>query len=305
MEDLDQYLADHHGVISLAQARRFGLSEGQIRYRLATNRLVRVAPRVFRLSTAPPTWHARARAMALSARGLIGITSALRVWEVDGHLNRTKLHVVVAGTRRPRTNSVVIHRVDDLADLEGQLINGVPVTGLARAIIDSAALLSIGQLEATIDAVIRQRLGGIEELGAELERIGTRGRKGAGRLKRLLDDRDAATRVPDSSFNRLVGRLLIDAGLPTPVYEFEVRRVGKLIGRADLAYPNEYLLIECDSERWHHNRRSFVADPRRKNRLLVAGYRVLTFTWDDYRSHPEELVAIVHSALTQRLDGLG
>lgn len=302
MEELRQYLAEHHGVITLAQIRRFGLSDGQIRYRVETGRLVPVAPRVFRLATAPNTWLARARSKALSARGLIGCTAALRVWGVDGHHHRSRIHVMVDGGRRPRTPGTIVHRVEKPDKAGGRLVDGVPVTGPARSIIDSAALLGTNQLDATIDAALRQRLVSIGELQAELDWIGTAGRKRAGRLRRLLNERDPTTRVPDSRFNRLVGQLLVDAGLPTPIYEFEVRQRGGLVGRADLAYPSARLLIECDSERWHRNRHSFVADPRRRNSLLMAGYRVLSFTWDDYAARPAELVAVVRQALAQGLD---
>jgi len=304
MEELRQYLANHHGVITLAQARHFGLSDGQVRYRVDAGRLVRVAPRVFRLATAPNTWPAQARAMALSARGLIGCTAALRIWNVDGHIHRSTFHVLVDGQRRPRTPGAIVHRVESLGEADGRLVNGIPVTGPVRSIIDSAALLGTNQLDATIDAAVRQRLVTIAEVGAELDRIGTAGRKGAGRLRRLIADRNPTDRVPDSMFNRLVGQLLVDAGLPTPTYEFEVHSSDRLIGRADLAYPHARLLIECDSARWHRNRKSFVADPRRKNRLLIAGYNVLTFTWDDYADRPADLVALVRQAFVQGLDSI-
>lgn len=102
--------------------------------------------------------------------------------------------------------------------------------------------------------------------------------------------------VPDSCFNRLVGRLLVESGLDEPEYEHEIRIGGNRF-RVDLAYPAQRLAIECDSARWHHNKQSFENDPRRRNLLVAAGHRVLSFTWHDYADDPEKLVATVRAGL--------
>ncbi len=71
MEDFITFLATNHGVFSGGQARTFGLTDRQIDWRCHTGDYVRVAPRTFRLATAPATWESEARAAALSARGLL------------------------------------------------------------------------------------------------------------------------------------------------------------------------------------------------------------------------------------------
>ena len=59
--------------------------------------------------------------------------------------------------------------------------------------------------------------------------------------------------------------------------------------------------IELDSVRFHLNRESFVADPRRRNRLTLAGWTVLSFTWDDYINHPGALCDAVAAACSSKL----
>lgn len=305
--ELATYLADHHGVITRGRARRLGLSDHQIDHRLRQGQWVGVSRGVYRLATAPATWSAQARSAALAARGLVSHRSALRIWEVDGYARWRELRVTTAAPRSHASGrrldipGCTIHRTrSDQTD--GRLINGVPVTGLDRAVVDTAGLADDDELACVVDAVIRQRLTTIEQLRTTLRDMGTRGRTGAGRLQALLKERDPDQRVPDSVFNRMVGRLLVAAGVPEPCYEFEVTLGDRLVGRADLAYPSEALAIECDSRRWHQNRRSFAADPRRRNRLLAAGYRVLSFTWDDYAGHPDNLVATVRAALDADID---
>ena len=97
--------------------------------------------------------------------------------------------------------------------------------------------------------------------------------------------------------------LLLDAGLPEPRYEYQVLdAAGAFIARVDLAYPERKVAIELDSVRWHLNRSSFEADPRRKNKLILAGWTVLTFTWSDYVDTPNALVRTVRDSRSVESD---
>ena len=302
MEALNAYLANHHGVITKGQAVQRGLTVSQIRRRIRTGEFIRVGPKVYRLATAPDTWEARARAFALSARGLVSFTSGLRGLGVEGEEDHVDIHIIVDERRRPRTAGATVHRAPRSEIGNGRLVNGIPVASPVRVLIDCASLLQPDDLDLVIDAMIRQRLLTITEVRARVAALGTEGRSGLGVLRRLIERRDPSARVPDSRFNRLVGQLLVSGGQPPPTYEYEVAFDGEFVGRVDLAYPSRRLLIELDSARWHYNRRSFVNDPRRKNRLLIAGYRVLTFTWDDYTNAPESIIAAVAAALDHGLD---
>ena len=161
--------------------------------------------------------------------------------------------------------------------------------------LDLAAVVSARRVEWTLDAMLRQRLVDWPDLYEVLIRHSRRGRDGCGRLRALLDVRYGGA-VADSAWNRRVARLLVDHGLPQPSLEHVIEIDGVFAARVDLAYPLERVAIECDSARFHLNRESFEADPRRKNRLMVAGWTVLTFTWADYRDRPGELIEIVRAA---------
>ena len=303
MEQLASHVAAHHGVLTRAEALTFGTTDGQIRRRLRTGEWIIVHRGVYRVATAPDTWEARVRAAALAVRGLGSHSTSLRAWGVDGFGRSSHVHISTRHGRSARslagaTPDVRLHRSSSMALAGGRLVAGIPVTSVTRAVVDMAALADDDGLDQIVDAVIRQGLCRLIDLVDEVERHGTAGRTGAGRLRRLLDERDPGQRLPDSRFNRLVGQLLIAAGLEPPVYEHDVR-AGRRSFRLDLAYPDKGLGIECDSARWHHNRASFEADPRRRNLLLAAGYRVLSFTWSDYAQRPGELVATVRSALNQ------
>lgn len=177
------------------------------------------------------------------------------------------------------------------------MVEGLPVTGPARTVLDLFAVLSPQQAELAVDAALRQQLVDWPDLYEVLARHSARGRDGCGRLRAFLEAANPDAAIPDSRWNRMVGVLLLDAGLPEPTYEHMIETAGSFVARVDLAYPRKRLAIELDSVRWHMNQSSFVADPRRRNRLLLAGWRVLTFTWADYYEHPQRLVAAVRGAL--------
>jgi very-short-patch-repair endonuclease len=107
---------------------------------------------------------------------------------------------------------------------------------------------------------------------------------------------EPATESPLETMLRL---LLALGGLPPPVPQFEVRAGTRLLGRADFAYPDARLVLECDGRAYHQEWAVGVRDRRRQNSLVVdAGLRVLRFTHDDLCFRPAEVVGAVRAALT-------
>jgi very-short-patch-repair endonuclease len=87
------------------------------------------------------------------------------------------------------------------------------------------------------------------------------------------------------------------AGLPRPVLQHRVLDGrGRFLGRVDLAWPERRVLVEFDGD-GHRERRAFVADARRQNGLVGAGWTVLRFTGADVRGRPDAVVAEIAHAL--------
>lgn len=298
MRELFQHTALHHGVISRDEALELGLSTGQIAHRLRTGQLVRTAPSVYAVAGAPVTWLTNARSAALALNGVVSHRSAANMHGIDGYTPSHQLEITVPKSRRPRSVDVLVHRSTQFHLIDTNVINAIPVTGIARTVLDIAGVVSFRRLEWTVDAVIRQQLCGWDDLMSVLICHSVQGRNGCGPLRALLDQRCPEDVVPDSKWNRMVGQLLVSAGLPTPEFEHVVvDRRGNFAGRVDLAFPRVRVAIELDSVRWHLNRRSFEADPRRKNQLTNAGWTVLTFTWSDYADNPAGLIRTVRDAI--------
>jgi len=67
--------------------------------------------------------------------------------------------------------------------------------------------------------------------------------------------------------------------------------------RLDLAFVRERIAVEVDGWAWHSDVERFRADRRRQNALVLAGWTVLRFTWDDLTNRPEQVVAQIQAAL--------
>lgn len=67
--------------------------------------------------------------------------------------------------------------------------------------------------------------------------------------------------------------------------------------RLDLAFVHERIAVEVDGWAWHSDVERFRADRRRQNALVLAGWTVLRFTWDDLTNRPEQVVAQIQAAL--------
>lgn len=74
-------------------------------------------------------------------------------------------------------------------------------------------------------------------------------------------------------------------------------RIGREVCVPDVWFAGQRLVIEFDGESVHSDHLAFETDRSRQNRLVLAGYRVLRFTWEMVVNHPGEVVATVRAAL--------
>ena len=286
-----------HGVISRDQALDSGLTEGQIKYRLRTGEWVAEARGVYRHAAISPTVLSRLLAVCLAHNALASHRSAAALHGVDGY-SLDRVEIIVPSGRGLRVDGVRVHESNQMGLTRPTERRGVPCTGLSRTVLDLAAVVTRKRLDRTIDAVLRDGQLRPSDLYGVLASHARRGRNGCAALRASLDDRLGDDPVPLSEWSRMVQDLLVDAGLGRPRLEYRICRADRsLIAQVDLAYPRHRLAIELDSVRFHLNRTSFVDDPRRRNRLMVAGWNVLTFTWDDYIDRPADLCSTVAATL--------
>ena len=68
MDVIAHHLANHHGIITRNEAKKLGMSDRKIGYRVETGAWQRISAGVFRLAGTPETWHGRVRAAGVVGR---------------------------------------------------------------------------------------------------------------------------------------------------------------------------------------------------------------------------------------------
>lgn len=91
-------------------------------------------------------------------------------------------------------------------------------------------------------------------------------------------------------------RLLCSHGLAPPARELSVVSKGRHY-RLDFAYPEAGLAVEADGYEHHSTPQGRDEDAARQNALVLAGWRVLRYTWGDVTREPEYVANQIRQAL--------
>lgn len=170
------------------------------------------------------------------------------------------------------------------------LRRGFAVTSLPRTFSDLSRSMSLSEVVVLADVALHKRLLSLPQL-QEWVRANA-GRKGVASVRRMLGLVEPRSESPMETCLRL---LLVDGGLPRPEAQVPLHdSSGHFLGRPDLFYREPRLAIEYDGGT-HRDR--LVADDRRQNRLLSAGFRVLRYTAADLLGSPDSMVRQVREAL--------
>jgi hypothetical protein len=181
------------------------------------------------------------------------------------------VHVTVPGRTRRGPSGLTVHRVRHLHADDCTVRKGIPVTSVARTILDLAETLKLRQLIRVIEQAERLRAFDLNAIHALIER--SRGRHG---LRPLIQALEAVGDQPprvNSDWERDLLDFCDDHGIPRP--ELNVIVEGYEV---DAFWRDLRLIVELDSWAFHRFRRAFEADRAKICALQLAGYRVLPLT---------------------------
>jgi very-short-patch-repair endonuclease len=291
-----------HALVERRQALEAGLSERALSRMVADGQLERVMPRVYRFAGAPTGWPQPALAAVLSA-GSGAVASHATAAFLWGLLDDPPdlPEVSVARPRAPEGAGYLLHRSRDLRPEHGSVRDRVPVTNPLRTLVDLGAVLRPWQVEAALDAGLEKRLFTVAAVAAFRSTVARPGRRGSGVLGEILDYRALGTRRPDSRLEPCMARLIRDHGVPTPVFQHEVRTpTGRFVARVDFAYPDLLLAVEVDGFEKRATPASLQHDLDRQNALVELGWTVLRYTWLDVVRQPEKVASSLLRQLARR-----
>jgi very-short-patch-repair endonuclease len=284
-----------HGVVSRRQLRELGLSEDAIKHRLAIGRLHALFQGVYAIGRPEISVHGRWMAAVLRCGpgAVLSHMSAAMAWGIRP-LRPSPTEISVPMNVRPRAPTLRVHRRTCIAGRDVRALDGIPITSPALTLVDLAARLHTGQLEAAINEADKQDL--ISPGGLLREMSAMPRRPGIAPLRRMLD-RDTFV-LTDSELERHFLPIARAAGLPAPV-------TGKRLNgfKVDFYWPDLGLAVETDGLRYHRTPTQQAQDRRRDQAHTRAGLTTLRFTHAQVSYEPgyvSETLAEVATRLTAR-----
>jgi very-short-patch-repair endonuclease len=173
------------------------------------------------------------------------------------------------------------------------MVDGIPVTSVARTLLDLGALLPPTQLQRVYEQAERLRILDVRAIEELLLR--SNGRRGVAPL-RTLTDYDPTVAVDSKS--ELEARfldLIRHARIPIPqlnvlVAGFEV----------DAYWPDVGLVVELQGYRDHSRRVTFERDHRKLAALKLAGCEVVPLTWQQVVGQGRYVAELIRSLRARR-----
>ncbi len=258
-----------YGLVTRAQLRGLGVGETGIRQRIRTRRLHRIHRGVYAVGHCVLP----ARAHYLAAVLACGPGAALSHVAAAAHLGirasaAARVDVTVprrSGRRSPP--GIRVHRSGRLTAEDVTVHEGIPVTTLARTLLDLADVLGDEALKRAVDEAEYLRLLDMTALIAAVHR--NPGRRGA----RVIAAASGPLELTESALEDRFLALVERRGLPRP-------RVGATVAgyRADFYWPEAALVVELDGFAAHGTRTRFESDRRRDRVLARAGKRTIRLT---------------------------
>jgi hypothetical protein len=267
-----------HGVVSREQVLAADGTDRTIERQLRLGRWERARGGIYVVGAAPPTWERDAIAATLAAGPGAHLTerSAARLWGLVERSGRMQL--LIDGRRRVRLPDVDVHRTTRFEPVDRSTLAGIPVTSLARSLIELAPSQSTDAMGPIVDAAMRLHGLDLEHLATRIDDLIAPGRR---RPQSLIDALLLRTPGYDPGRSALESRTvaaIAGGGLPAPLRQHPVIRPDGREAFIDLAYPPPMVAIEVDGFAFHSSRAAFDADRIRRNELVLLGWDVLHVT---------------------------
>ena len=172
------------------------------------------------------------------------------------------------------------------------------MTHAARTLIDLAGTVDVLPLAMALESAWRAKRVGLDWIERRLRELGSQGRPGTSRLRRVLDDCRGRDRPLDSALEVQFWWLLKVHGFRLPEPGVEVRDTWGHPLRLDFAYVPERVAVETDGRQFHGDD-VFERDRARLSRLAAQGWRVMHVTSSQLRD-PQRLLGTLDEALRCR-----
>ncbi len=290
------------GIATRAELAAVGVSRSQIRAAVLRGELVSMGNGVY--ATASKVEELRE---VQGAEEVLRVTAALATvgaGAVASHETAAVIHGLdlvgkpspdVRITRAPGNGSrsgrpgVIVHSA---ALPRGQITErvGVPVTTVARTVVDLARTLDVNQGVVAADSALRTMQTSLQELRSVLEAC----RQWPG-LLRAAEVVEFADWRAESALESIARVVIRDCGLPRPELQVTIR-CDRASYRVDFLWPHYRTVAEVDGAAKYDNKSLALYQLRRDDALRQAGFEVVHFDWQDITTAPLQVAKSIRAA---------
>jgi very-short-patch-repair endonuclease len=180
---------------------------------------------------------------------------------------RRRIDVTVPAKRQGH-DGIDVHRTRSLRPDEVTVIDGIPVTTVARTLVDLADVLSPAAFRRAVHEADYRRL--------HAPLVPIPGRKGAALVEAVAAER-ADPQLTRTALEHAFLALIRSADLPEPKVNHHIHLDDRLVER-DFVWPELKLIVEVDGRRAHTTRRAFEEDRRTDAELHRRGWHTARFS---------------------------
>ena len=286
--DLARIAGASHGVVTRPELVNVGVSAEEIKQRVARGTLIREYRGVYRVGHRAPSLEAGYLA-AVRACGEGALLSGRAAAHLFGLLRGPAPNPEVTAPTERRVEGIGTRRSRHIDARDATTWNQIPVTTVARTLVDVASVLGVDELaRACHEAGVRHRTAPADVEAVLARRPRSRG---AANLRRILR---GDVRVTLSKLEARFLSRLDEAALPPP--ETNPAAGGR---RVDCRWPDRRLTIELDGYRYHHSRHAWEQDRRREREARARGEEFRRYTYGDVFEHPEAMLAELRALLSR------
>ena len=271
VRDIVALAARQHIVVARRQLRTMGFSGSAIDRLVARRFLNAMFWGVYAVGATEV--HGRglvmAAVLACGERAVASHLDAGRLWQIlDGSGRRVNVTRPGKGRRAPK--GIRVHNVRRLHPDDVAVIDNIPVTSLARTLLDIAATSPRRLTHAWDEA---ERLEKLDVRAVEAAIARSPRHPGRKAVEKLIVRGELPPDVR-SRLEQLAWDLILAEQFQRPAANVVI--AGHTV---DLLFPNG-LVVELDSRTHHERRASFESDRERDGDLLAAGHPVYRITWE-------------------------
>ena len=282
----DELASRSHGIVTRAELLAAGVTARELERRQERGYLISEFRGVYRVGHRAPSLEATYTA-AVKACGEGAVLSGLAAAHLYGLVKGSSPIPHVTAPRERRVRGVATKRS---REIEAAVYRGIPVTTVARTLVDLASTCPPGDLaRACHEAGVRYRTtpGQVEEV---LSRRPTA--PGSRNLRRVLH---GEVPVTQSALEGRFLRLLLEHDLPLPITN---KPAGAF--RVDCRWPEVALTVELDGYRYHSSRHAWELDRRREREARARGDDFRRYTYGDVCEDSRYMLRELSSLLRKR-----